>query len=929
MAKTIWVKTVADFYYQGAQALWQEKTSPLSAINVVVPDEEAALSFNRALTKDQKKAAFGVNCVTTLQLAIQVIDRGIERAGIPVLEPVPIPVLVQTWRYWLQKDPGVLGAIADLPGTVQTLAQMHPALVRLGNLGRLRLAEVSPIQSDIVRVFDQVEDNLDGWTDPSQILNQAAELLSRGGADLSDFGPVISMQSRRLTAAEDNFFEALSAKVPLTVVGFDLAASDAPKPQRFVMTSDSDDECRWVTRQVKQLLAEGTQAREIAVLYPANSPYGIICADLFASADIQFYGSAPTSLARTGAAYAVLAPLEFDPRSLSRTQVFAWLRALPLRIVESESETSGVPVSKWEKIAFEAGVAHGNWVEPLRIWIENHPDSPKEKVARDLTQFIERLERDLLRGVSETTSSRLISWYTKFLDTYYHGRYPREEDRQVLKTVRAALSQITETEDQSLTRAHLEELLCNVLESIPAPRHQGTTNSGIFLGEHSLAASVNAPHTFVMGLSEDLTPGVMRPNPLLPEETLRDIPGFLSLDKRVEDIERSIQQAFTAENCVATFSRGDLRGTAGRVPSRFLIEPLRAASGSDDVTALKLEKAGNVIEVVPSSWTAMLQAPLPLNDAEYQLRQVLAGRAPNAAAFTWATQMLEGRVASPNPYDGDLSSLANTGLLPNWRGERTLSASALEQYIEDPLAFFIERILGVRELEDLELESTIGALARGSLIHEVFEELVRSRKELPGFGEPFSDEDRAAAGELFDAAAEKLFQSGQAGIDVFWQIERDVVKKLFFEMLHRDDQVRQEYGTKIVSAELAFGEEESFEVTLPEGKPVRFRGKIDRVEETPSGVVHVVDFKTGKSDSYKDIKDEPGLRMGDGNRLQLPLYALAAGFDGSAPMVARYLFRDGKTIAVSVNEELIAQFKERVSQLVADMENGRFYLEEV
>ena len=63
-------------------------------------------------------------------------------------------------------------------------------------------------------------------------------------------------------------------------------------------------------------------------------------------------------------------------------------------------------------------------------------------------------------------------------------------------------------------------------------------------------------------------------------------------------------------------------------------------------------------------------------------------------------------------------------------------------------------------------------------------------------------------------------------------------------------------------------------VTLPSGRRLRLRGAIDRVDQAHDGTLWVIDYKTGRSEGYKNLSAEdptPG-----GTHLQLVLYAVAA-----------------------------------------------------
>jgi RecB family exonuclease len=69
----------------------------------------------------------------------------------------------------------------------------------------------------------------------------------------------------------------------------------------------------------------------------------------------------------------------------------------------------------------------------------------------------------------------------------------------------------------------------------------------------------------------------------------------------------------------------------------------------------------------------------------------------------------------------------------------------------------------------------------------------------------------------------------------------------------------------IGSAEL---EEQDFELVIEDSSgapPVIVRGSIDRIDRLPSGGIEVIDYKTGKVSSQKDVHES----------LQLSIYALA------------------------------------------------------
>ena len=93
------------------------------------------------------------------------------------------------------------------------------------------------------------------------------------------------------------------------------------------------------------------------------------------------------------------------------------------------------------------------------------------------------------------------------------------------------------------------------------------------------------------------------------------------------------------------------------------------------------------------------------------------------------------------------------------------------------------------------------------------------------------------------------------------------------------------------------------EVPLGDGRTIRLRGAVDRIDLTAAGTLVVVDYKTGRSDVYQRLGEEPwAIYAGSGPksgpkrqalpRLQLPLYAEAARqmAGAGAEVIAGYWF---------------------------------------
>ena len=70
--------------------------------------------------------------------------------------------------------------------------------------------------------------------------------------------------------------------------------------------------------------------------------------------------------------------------------------------------------------------------------------------------------------------------------------------------------------------------------------------------------------------------------------------------------------------------------------------------------------------------------------------------------------------------------------------------------------------------------------------------------------------------------------------------------------LEADDEYRAEHGLKTLATEHRFG---PIEVPLSDGRTLRFRGAIDRVDAAGDGRLFVFDYKTGRPYAAFDEND--------------------------------------------------------------------------
>jgi RecB family exonuclease len=236
--------------------------------------------------------------------------------------------------------------------------------------------------------------------------------------------------------------------------------------------------------------------------------------------------------------------------------------------------------------------------------------------------------------------------------------------------------------------------------------------------------------------------------------------------------------------------------------------------------------------------------------AERRLGQWRAGRSPDLGA-----------------WDGLLGGAARAALAG--LGERhplaaELHPTRLERYVGCPFAFYVRDVLGLEAPEEPGESLEIEPLEFGSLAHGILERAY-ARVIDDGLDR---DGALAAVAAAWEERCSDAERRGVTGAALAWAVRREMLLEDLLRSV-RLDPVFLDRGERPVAVELRFGERHDRVVTLalPDGREVRFAGRLDRVDETPRGA-RVVDYKTGGGSTERE-------RIKRGLSVQLPVYQLA------------------------------------------------------
>ena len=170
--------------------------------------------------------------------------------------------------------------------------------------------------------------------------------------------------------------------------------------------------------------------------------------------------------------------------------------------------------------------------------------------------------------------------------------------------------------------------------------------------------------------------------------------------------------------------------------------------------------------------------------------------------------------------------------------QKGFSPSSLSLFLKDPLDFYHQRVLGIRENQTLEV--TINNMDKGNLVHEVLEALYlpyqNSILKAPDF-----DEMRLKLIPLMEEKYQSIFHGNNLRTGRNYIIF-EVLKKSILDFLAIEEAyVNRGNEIKILALEKSF----EHAINIPElDFPIKLIGIVDRMDQF-NGALRIIDYKTG------------------------------------------------------------------------------------
>jgi hypothetical protein len=271
------------------------------------------------------------------------------------------------------------------------------------------------------------------------------------------------------------------------------------------------------------------------------------------------------------------------------------------------------------------------------------------------------------------------------------------------------------------------------------------------------------------------------------------------------------------------------------------------------------------------------------------------------------------------------------------------SPSSLTTYIRNPIQFYFERVLRIKEVD--EVEENVAANTLGTIIHGTLEALYK-----PFIGRLLTKADIESCFKKIDEEVLKQFKEVYKEGEIkkgrnllaFEVAKRNVFNflKLELESLESGDEVQ------IIALE------QSFERTLEDARlpfPVLIKGNVDRIEyrskKGEKSKIRIIDYKTGKVEQKNvTLKDWNGLTEDIKNDkiIQILAYAFmyeeqAKGHEIEAGIISfknlksgflPFNFKQDKEVTNTVSPEIMEAYLEQIIVLLQAIFNMEMPFEE-
>ncbi|WKL46419.1 PD-(D/E)XK nuclease family protein [Flavobacterium pectinovorum] len=257
------------------------------------------------------------------------------------------------------------------------------------------------------------------------------------------------------------------------------------------------------------------------------------------------------------------------------------------------------------------------------------------------------------------------------------------------------------------------------------------------------------------------------------------------------------------------------------------------------------------------------------------------------------------------------------------------SPSALTSYIRNPIDFYFQKILRIREVEEVEENIALNTL--GTIIHETLKTLYE-----PFIGKFISETDISNCFKLLDNEVLKQFKlvykEGEIkkgrNLLAFEVAKRNVSNFLKME----SDLIQNGDAVQIIALEQTFGREFNHP-SLP--FPVLIKGNVDRIE-LRNGKIRIIDYKTGKVEKTnvilkswngltQELKNDKIIQvlayafMFENEMKDIPIEVGIISFKNLRSGFLPFGFKEDKELTITITPEILNNYLEEIALLLNEI----------
>ena len=638
---------------------------------------------------------------------------------------------------------------------------------------------------------------------------------------------------------------------------------------KYLSVSDPQTEVQVAVGALIQLIQDGVHPYDIAITYSDKKQYARLLATALDNSNITWHGASET-IAQASRLFQgadlILQMLEQKTSTKSGVE-----RPLLMRLLESGNFSINglaLDVDKCRQFVRDKEI-YGDAVG----WYPILPALAKDGNRRDaaavdeLKVLIKFLQKAL------TSLSEASNW-TEFGEVFYtaldeiYGQQNLgslvEIDVDVLGKFRQIclielpeLDAITPDGSSGLSPS-AKSVRAFIMRKIgDRNRRTGSFHTGVHVSGLDEVRTLKFERVIFIGATDGLLPSGVSESTFLTDEMLDSLGelggGTIPVSEKNQQTGADFVAYLRDSNPIILRSRGAMLGKLDDIESRYLALPKELATKVDSFESL---------------YSINLDLPL----GNQQLLGILNRR--NSADDSTAHEkrvlraLSEFRQPKFDDYFGNLEEYVKAHGVVWEPSMKSISATAIEQFIKCRYGFFVKSALGFYTGERSDTLDSWRSKDFGNLVHYAMEKFIndlKDREKLPKSGESFSSADVDAFFAVYLQEELKAFYAKghdvwRAGFDTHMSRVTKILRHFFDS---EQEKIRDSLGLGVESSELAFGYQDTPQVTANsiDGTPVKLNGRIDRVDLSADGKsAGVLDFKTGSNKDYEKKIGKPLMR---------------------------------------------------------------------